>query len=183
MTSFVKDLGRARWWGLAAMVTALLVVGIDTMVLNVALPTLATQLNAGTTDLQWLPAAYTGAFAGPLLPAGLLGARFGRKGLLVGALLLFGVASVVAALAGSPAELIWTRAAMGVGAAAIMPLTMSVLPAMFGPEERTRAVAVLTAAVAVGLPLGPLVGGWLLQHFWWGSVFLINVPVVLVAVI
>src|SRR5256885_12647238 len=121
MTSFVKDLGRARWWGLAAMVVALLVVGIDTMVLNVALPTLATQLGATTTQLQWLTDAYTLAFAGLLLPAGLLGDRFGRKRLLVGAPLRFRAASVLAAMSGTPAELIWTRAAMGVGAATIMP--------------------------------------------------------------
>jgi EmrB/QacA subfamily drug resistance transporter len=183
MTQTVVMSGRARWWGLAAMVVALLVVGIDTMVLNVALPTLATQLGATTTQLQWLTDAYTLAFAGLLLPAGLLGDRFGRKRLLVGALLLFGVASVLAAMSGTATELIWTRAAMGVGAAAIMPLTMSVLPAMFEPAQRTRAVAILTASVAVGLPLGPLLGGWLLQHFWWGSVFLINVPVVALAVV
>jgi EmrB/QacA subfamily drug resistance transporter len=164
------------------MVVALLVVGIDTMVLNVALPTLATRLGATTTQLQWLTDAYTLALAGLLLPAGLLGDRFGRKRLLVGALALFGVASVLAAASGTAAELIWTRAAMGVGAATIMPLTMSVLPAMFEPAQRTRAVAILTASVAVGLPLGPLLGGWLLQHFWWGSVFLINVPVVALAV-
>jgi MFS family permease len=164
------------------MVAAMLVVGLDTMVLNVALPTLATQLHAGTTELQWLTDSYTLAFAGLLLPAGLLGDRFGRKRLLIGAIALFGAASVFAAYSGSTGELIWTRAVMGVGAAAIMPLTLSVLPAMFGKEERTKAVAMLTASVAVGLPLGPLLGGWLLQHFWWGSVFLINVPVAVIAI-
>ena len=174
---------RGRWWGLAAMVAALLVVGLDAMVLNVALPTLANQLGATTTELQWLTDSYTLAFAGLLLPAGLLGDRFGRKRFLIGAIILFGIASVFAAYAGSIGELIWTRAVMGLGAAAIMPLTLSVLPSMFGKAERTKAVAMLTASVAVGLPLGPLVGGFLLEHFWWGSVFLINVPVAAIAVV
>ena len=178
-----KTVTRGRWWGLAAMVAALLVVGLDTMVLNVALPTLARDLGATTTQLQWLTDAYTLAFAGLLLPAGLLGDRFGRKRFLIGAIVLFGVASVFAAYAGTIGGLIWTRAVMGVGGAAIMPLTLSVLPSMFGKEERTRAVAMLTASVAVGLPLGPLLGGFLLQHFWWGSVFLINVPVAAIAVV
>jgi EmrB/QacA subfamily drug resistance transporter len=174
---------QGRWWGLAAMVAALLVVGLDAMVLNVALPTLANQLGATTTELQWLTDSYTLAFAGLLLPAGLLGDRFGRKRFLIAAITLFGVSSVFAAYAGTIGELIWMRAVMGAGAAAIMPLTLSVLPSMFAKEERTKAVAMLTASVAVGLPLGPLVGGWLLQHFWWGSVFLINVPVAAIAVV
>lgn len=165
------------------MVSALLVVGVDAMVLNIALPTLANQLQASTTELQWVTDSYTLAFAGLLLPAGLLGDRFGRKRFMIGAIVLFGVASVLAAYANSPAELIWTRAVMGAGAAAIMPLTLSVLPAMFTKAERPKAVAVLTASVAVGLPLGPLVGGWMLQHFWWGSVFLLNVPVAAIAVV
>jgi EmrB/QacA subfamily drug resistance transporter len=160
------------------MVLAILVVGLDAMVINVALPTLADRLGASTTQLQWVTDAYTLALAGLLLPAGLLGDRFGRKRMMVGALIVFGAASVLASQAGSAAELIWARAAMGAGAAVLMPLTLSILPAMFPAEERARAVAVLTASVAVGLPLGPLVGGWLLAHFWWGSVFLINVPVV-----
>src|SRR6266545_4640580 len=110
---------RGRWWGLAAMVAALLVVGLDTMVLNVALPTLANQLHATTTELQWLTDSYTLAFAGLLLPAGLLGDRFGRKRFLIGAIVLFGVASVFAAYSATIGELIWTRAVMGIGAAAI----------------------------------------------------------------
>jgi EmrB/QacA subfamily drug resistance transporter len=165
------------------MVAALLVVGLDTMVLNVALPTLARDLHAGTTDLQWLTDSYTLTFAGLLLPAGLLGDRFGRKRFLIGAIVLFGAASVLAAYSATIGELIWTRAVMGIGAAAIMPLTLSVLPTMFDKQERTKAVAMLTASVAVGLPLGPLLGGWMLQHFWWGSVFLINVPVAVVAIL
>lgn len=143
----------------------MLVVGLDAMVLNVALPTLADQLGASTTELQWLTDSYTLAFAGLLLPFGLLGDRFGRKRFLIGAIALFGLASVFAAYSGSIGQLIWTRAVMGVGAAAIMPLTLSVLPSMFGKEQRTKAVAMLTASVAIGLPLGPLLGGWLLQHF------------------
>jgi EmrB/QacA subfamily drug resistance transporter len=161
-----------------------LAVGIDITVLNVALPTLAGSLDASTADLQWFVNSYSIALAAGLLPAGVLGDRYGRKRLLIVGLVLFGVSSVGCASASSPGVLIAMRAVLGLGAALIVPLSLSVLAVLF-PEDRERqkAVAAITAATLVGYPLGPVVGGWLLEEFWWGSVFLINVPMVLVALL
>lgn len=170
-----------RWWALTAMGLSVLVVGVDLMVLNVALPTLSADLGADTGDLQWIVSAYVLVFAALLLPAGLLGDRFGRKRLLMAGLVLFGLSSLVAAQVDTPGQLIAARAVMGVGAAFVMPLAMSVIPVVFPPEERSKAIAVVSACMAGGLPLGPIVGGYLLDHFWWGSIFFINVPVIAVA--
>ncbi|MEV4158469.1 MFS transporter [Nocardia salmonicida] len=172
-----------RWAGLAALVVALLTVGLDLMVLNVALPTLAGDLGASTTQLQWIVNAYTLVFAALMLPAGGFGDRYGRKRLLLAGLVAFVAASAWAAYSGSTASLIAARAVMGIGAAIIVPLSLGILPTLFGPDQRRRAIAVWVGALGVGLPLGPIVGGWLLQHFWWGSVFLINVPVGVAALV
>ncbi|MDL4772267.1 MFS transporter [Actinomadura xylanilytica] len=172
-----------RWWGLGALAFALLALGFDMTILNVALTTLSEDLHASTSRLQWIVDAYVLVFAALLLPAGLLGDRFGRKRLLLAGMVIFGAASLGGALADGPGGIIVARAVMGIGAAIITPLSMSLLPAVFPPEERTRAVAVWSAAMALGLPLGPLLGGWLLEHFWWGSIFLINVPVVAIAAV
>jgi EmrB/QacA subfamily drug resistance transporter len=171
-----------RWWSVAALSVSVLAVGIDVTVLNVALPTLAGSLHASTADLQWFVASYSIALAAGLLPAGVLGDRYGRKRLLLLGLVLFGASSVGCATASSPLALILMRALLGLGAAVIVPLSLSVLAVLF-PEDRERqkAVAIITAATMVGYPLGPVVGGWLLDEFWWGSVFLINVPMVVVA--
>ncbi|ARF59710.1 DHA2 family efflux MFS transporter permease subunit [Streptomyces gilvosporeus] len=171
-----------RWWALGALVTALLVLGFDTTILNVALPTLAAQLGAGTGRQQWIADAYAVVFAGLMLPAGLLGDRFGRRRMLLCGLGIFLAGSLLGTLADSAPLVIGARAVMGTGAALIMPLAMSVLPSLFGPGERSTAVGAVSAASALGLPLGPLVGGWLLDHFWWGSVFLVNVPLVLIGI-
>ncbi|MCT9931641.1 MFS transporter [Planotetraspora sp. A-T 1434] len=173
----------SRWWALGALVLSVLVIGLDATVLNVALPTLATDLGAGTGDLQWIVDAYMVPFAALMLPAGAFGDRFGRKRLLLGALAAFGVASLIATMAGGTGSLIAARALMGAGAAVIMPLSTSILPVIFPPAERGRAIAAWTAAMALGLPLGPIVGGYLLDHFWWGSIFLINIPVVVIALV
>jgi EmrB/QacA subfamily drug resistance transporter len=170
-----------RWWGLAVLSLGLVVIGLDSTVLNVALATLATDLHAGTGELQWIVDSYVLVFAAFMLPAGALGDRYGRRGGLVAGLLLFGVASAVAAWAGSTGVLIAARAAMGLGAAALAPLSLSLIPAMFAPHERPRAISVATVGIFLGLPIGPLVGGYLLDHYWWGSIFLINVPITLVA--
>lgn len=172
-----------RWWALGALVLSVLVIGLDATVLNVALPTLATDLGATTGDLQWIVDAYMVLFAALMLPAGAFGDRFGRKRLLLGGLAAFGVASVIATVADSTGPLIAARALMGAGAAVIMPLSTSILQVIFGPEERGKAIAAWTAAMALGLPLGPIVGGYLLDHFWWGSIFLLNIPVVAVALV
>lgn len=158
-----------------------LVIGFDTTVLNVALPDLARQLAASTGQQQWIVDAYTVLFAAALLPAGLLGDRFGRRRTLVLGLGLFGAASLLGTLASGPGQLIAARAAMGLAAALVMPMSMAVVPAVFPPAEQRRATALLTTMTAIGVPLGPIVGGLLLRHYWWGSIFLINVPLVLLA--
>ena len=178
-----RSVGPGRWWGLAALVLSGLVIGLDMTILLTALPTLAAKLSASTSQLQWFSAAYTLALGGLLLPAGVLGDHFGRRRLLLLGLLLFGVSSVIASQMTSATGLIVMRAFMGVGAAVIMPLTLSVLPTMFSEEERPRAVALTAVGVMLGLPIGPLVAGWLLTHYDWGSVFLINAPVVVLALL
>lgn len=176
--------GKSRWWALAALSLSFLVVGLDTYVLNTALPTLSAKLGASTSQLQWITDAYILATAGLLLPAGKLGDRIGRKRMLLAGLILFGTASVITSTVHTTGELIAMRAVMGVGAAIITPLTMSVIPVLFRADaDRRRAVAVTTICTMLGMPLGPLLAGWMLTHFAWGSVFLINGPLVVLSVI
>jgi MFS transporter, DHA2 family, multidrug resistance protein len=172
-----------KWWALVAIAASVLVVGLDLTVLNLALPTIATDLHASTSDLQWISDAYSLVLAAAMLPAGLLGDRLGRKKVLLVALVLFGASSAACAYAASTGELIAARAALGIGAAAIFPMSLSVIPVLFAPQERQRAIALMASATIISFPIGPIVGGYLLDHFWWGSVFLINVPVVVLAVI
>ena len=168
----------SRWYALAALALSTLAIGLDTTILSVALPTLSRDLHASTGDLQWFTNAYLLVLAAVLLPAGMLGDRFGRKRLLLGALAVFGAASAACAWASSTGELIAARTALGLGAAVLMPLSGAVLTVLFDDKERSRALSVWLTASALGIPLGPLLGGWLLDNFWWGSVFLINVPLV-----
>lgn len=174
---------RLRWWALGALVLSTLAIALDATVLVTALPTLSSALGATTSQLQWMSDAYTLALAGLLLPAGVLGDRFGRRRLMLLGLLLFGVSSLAASLLSSANGLIAMRAVMGAGAALVLPLSISILPTMFTTEERPRAVALAAASTFLGLPLGPLVAGWLLTHAAWGTIFLINVPVVAVALL
>jgi MFS transporter, DHA2 family, multidrug resistance protein len=174
---------RRRWWALSALALSVLVVGLDVFVLTLAIPTLSIDLHASSSDNQWFLGAYSLVLAAALLPAGLLGDRYGRKKLLTWALVLFGLASLACAYSTSSGELIAARVALGLAAAVITPLALAVLPVMFTPEERPRAIAVVGGATFLGFPLGPILGGWLLDHFWWGSVFLINVPIVVIAVV
>ena len=170
-----------RWFALGALALAVLATALDLTILNVALPTLAGDLHATTTDLQWFSAAYMLTVAAFMLPIGALGDRYGRRKFLAAALVVFGLASAWCAYSGSSNELIAARIALGLGGATIMPLSMAQMPVLFPDvRERDRATAVWIAALAVGMPLGPLLGGWLLQHYWWGSVFIINVPLTLV---
>ncbi|MEU7145390.1 MFS transporter [Nocardia sp. NPDC046473] len=162
---------------------AIIVVGFDATILNVALSTLSTQLDASNDQLQWIVDSYLLVFAAALLPAGLLGDRFGRKRLLILGIVIFAVASLVGTVATTPAALIAARALMGLGAAVLVPASMSLIPALFPPAERTRAVSIWTAVFAAGVPLGPVVGGWLLDHYWWGSIFLVNIPMLALALI
>jgi DHA2 family multidrug resistance protein-like MFS transporter len=173
--------GDRRWWVLIALALSVLIVGIDLTVLNVALPTIAPALHASTTDLQWFVDAYSLVLAAAVLPMGQLGDRFGRKRLLMVGLAVFGIASAFCAYSPDSGVLIATRAVLGLAAAAVLPLAMSVLPVMFTEQERPKAVAAVVSATMLGFPLGPVLGGWLLTHFWWGSVFLINMPIVLLA--
>jgi DHA2 family multidrug resistance protein-like MFS transporter len=181
--SVIADTSARKWWALVAIAASVLVVGLDLTVLNLALPTIATDLHASTSDLQWISDAYSLVLAAAMLPAGMLGDRLGRKKVLIVALILFGVSSAACAYAGGVGELIAARAVLGIGAAAIFPLSLSVIPVLFAPEERQKAIALMASATFISFPIGPIVGGYLLDHFWWGSVFLINVPVVVLALI
>lgn len=172
-----------RWWALAAIVLAVLTIGFDVTILNVALPTLAADIHATNSQLQWMLDAYVLVFAGLLLPAGALADRYGRKRFLLIGLALFGLASAAAALTRDADQLIAVRSVMGIGAAILTPVTLAVLPVIFPAEERAKAIAFAAIGMGLGVPLGPLVGGYLLRHFWWGSVFLVNVPVVALALI
>lgn len=172
-----------RWASLAVLSVASVVIGLDTTVLNVALPTLARDLHATTSELQWFASSYLLVLAVVLLPAGLLGDLVGRRPMTLGSLAIFGVGSTWSAYAGSPGVLIAARVVMGVGAALVVPLAYSWLIALFPQNERPRAMGVLGAAGFVGMPLGPILGGWLLDRYFWGSVFLINVPIVVAALV
>ncbi|MEV4922534.1 MFS transporter [Streptomyces roseoverticillatus] len=168
-----------RWWALGALVACMLVLGFDGTILNVALPAMAAQLGADTAEQTWIADSYLVVFAALMLPAGLLGDRFGRRRMLLAGLGIFLAGSLFGAFVTSPAQVIAARVILGVGGALIMPLALSVLPSLFPAEERSKALGAVSAASALGMPLGPIVGGWLLDHFWWGSVFLVNVPLVL----
>ena len=173
-----------RWWALAVLCFTLVVISVDTTIVNVALPTIQEELGSSTSDLQWIVDAYVLVFAGLLLTFGSLGDRYGRKGALTLGLAIIAVTSAASALADSSAQLIATRAVMGLGAALIMPATLSILTNVFtNPAERAKAIAIWSGAGGMGVALGPLTGGWLLEHYWWGSVFLVNVPIVAVALI
>ncbi len=172
-----------RWWALGALALSVLVVALDLFVLTLALPTVSADLHASSGDLQWFIDAYSLVLAAALLPAGLLGDRIGRKRLLVCGLALFGVASLACAYSTSAGELIAARAVLGLAAAVILPLSLAVLPVLFTPAERPRAIAAVGGATFLGYPIGPILGGWLLDHYWWGSVFLINLPVVVIAIV
>ena len=172
-----------RWFGLAALSVCALVLGLDITILITALPTLSAKLDATTDQLQWMSAAYTLSLAGFMLPAGVLGDRFGRRRLLLIGLVTFGISSVIASQMTSANGLILMRVVMGASGAIVLPLVTSILPSMFDEDERQRAIGISGAGAFIGLPLGPLVAGWLLTHYAWGSIFLINAPVVVIATI
>ena len=174
---------RRRWWTLGVMCLSLLVIGLDNTILNVALPTLVRDLHASTSQLQWIVDAYALVFASLLLTAGSLGDRYGRRRVLAAGMVVFGIGSVLSAFAQTPGNLIAFRALMGAGAALIMPSTLSIVSNVFPAEERGRAIGIWAGFSGIGIAIGPVIGGWLLEHFWWGSVFFINVPVIALAVL
>jgi EmrB/QacA subfamily drug resistance transporter len=165
-----------RWWMLGVTCLSVVVVGMDLTILNIALPAISAALHAGTHDLQWLVDAYSLVFAGVIVPAGMFGDRLGRKRMLLAGLAVFLAASLWCALSVSAGELTAARAALGLGGGIVFPLALAVVSAAFGDDERPKAIGILIAGVALGLPLGPVLGGFLLQHFSWHSVFWINVP-------
>jgi DHA2 family multidrug resistance protein-like MFS transporter len=171
-----------RWRALAALVVSLLVVVLDNTVLNVALKTIQQDLGATQSQLIWAINAYSLVFAALLFTWGVLGDRYGRRRILMLGLLLFASASLLSAFAQSPEQLIAARALMGIGGASVLPVTLSIITVIFPPEERGRAIGIWAAAVGGAVALGPLLGGFLLEHFWWGSVFLINVPIIVVGI-
>lgn len=173
-----------RWLILPVLCLSLFLVVVDNTIVNVALPTLSRDLSASTSQLQWIVDAYSLVFAGLLLAFGSFGDRYGRKGALQIGLVLFAATSVVAAFTTSAPQLIAARAAMGVGAALVFPATLAILTNVFiDPSERAKAIGVWSAVSGLAVALGPLSGGWLLEHFWWGSIFLVNLPVVAVALL
>ena len=174
---------KRKWWALAGITLGVLAVGLDVTVLSVALPTLATALKASESDLQWFSSAYAVALAAAMLPAGLLGDRFGRKKIMLGALVLFGAASVACADSPTPGVFIAARTVLGVAAAAIVVMALSTTKVLFTEKELPRAVGIWAAANFLALPIGPIFGGWLLAHYWWGWVFLLNVPVAVIGLI
>ncbi|HEY5987687.1 MAG TPA: MFS transporter, partial [Streptosporangiaceae bacterium] len=152
---------------------------LDNTVLNVAMKTIAQPivgLGASQSQLEWAINSYTLVFAGMLFTFGVIGDRIGRRRMLMIGMAAFGLFSLISSYAQSPDQLVWARAAMGLGAAAVMPQTLSIIANVFDPAERPRAIGIWAVAVGIGVAIGPIVGGLLLAHFWWGSVFLINVP-------
>ena len=171
-----------RWYTLAVLCLSLLVIVVDSTIVNVALPTFARDLHAGTSGLQWIVDAYTLTFAALLLLAGAIADRYGRHHALTAGLAVFAAGSLAAALTHSTAELIAARAIMGVGGAFIMPATLSIITSVFTDHaERTKAIGLWSAVSGLGVAIGPVAGGWLLAHFSWGSIFLVNLPIVAVA--
>ncbi|MFJ9039900.1 MFS transporter [Streptomyces sp. NPDC102406] len=172
-----------RWLILGVICLAQLTVLLDNTVLNVAIPSLTEELRASTSDIQWVISAYSLVQSGLLLTAGSAADRYGRKKMLAAGLVLFGAGSLVAGLAGSTAQLIGARAGMGVGGALLMTTTLAVVVQIFDDSERVKAIGLWATVNSLGFAVGPLLGGVMLDHFWWGAIFLINIPVAVIALI
>lgn len=179
----MSEAGSRKWWALGAVSLSVLAVTLDGTVLSVALPTLARALQASESDLEWFSSGYLLTLAAGVLPAGLIGDRFGRKKVLLCSLAAFGVGSALCAYAPSPAVFLIARLLMGLAGAGITVMALSSLTVLFDDQQRPRAVGLYESANFLALPLGPILGGWMLSRFWWGWVFLLNVPVVVVGLI
>ncbi len=180
-----QTIQRRRWIILSVLIISLVAIVLDNTVLNIALKTISEPragLGASQSQLEWAINSYTLVFAGLLFTFGVIGDRVGRKRMLMIGMAMFGLASLLSSYAQTPTQLILARAAMGLGGAAVMPQTLSIITTVFDPRERPRAIGIWAGAVGVAIALGPILGGLLLDHFWWGSVFLINVPLTAVGV-
>ncbi len=186
-TAVVQDVNspkyKRRWWTLSILSLSLVLIGMDNTILNVAIPTLQREFSATSSTLQWMVDSYILVFAGLLLTMGGLGDRFGRARMLRLGLLVFSLAAFVVVFAESSGQVIIGRAVMGVGGAMIMPSTLSIIIDVFKGPERARAISIWAATAGIGVGLGPLIGGALLEQFYWGSVFLVNVPIAVIALI
>ena len=192
MRNALRDLDlvyKRRWLTLLVLCISLIVITLDNTILNVAIPTLAHPesqggLGATASQLEWIVDGYVLVFAGLLLTAGSLGDRFGRYRFLTIGLVIFGAGSLLSAVAPSANALIATRGLMGLGGAFIMPSTLSIITNVFtNPKERGKAIGVWSGVSALGIGLGPITGGFLLEHFWWGSIFIVNVPIVIIGLV
>jgi EmrB/QacA subfamily drug resistance transporter len=177
-----KTVQQRRWWILGVLVICLLVVILDNTILNVALKTVQEDLDASQSQMQWAVDSYALVFAGLLITWGVLGDRLGRRKVLLFGMVAFGTTSALCSFAGSPTTLIAFRALMGIGAAAVQPQTLSIIQNVFEPHERPKAIGIWAGAAGMAIALGPIAGGLLLKYFWWGSIFLVNVPIVIVGV-
>jgi EmrB/QacA subfamily drug resistance transporter len=177
---------KRRWLILSVLIISLAAIVLDNTVLNIALKTISEPkpagLGASQSQLEWAINSYTLVFAGLLFTFGVIGDRIGRRRMLIIGMALFGISSLISSYAQTPDQLIWARAAMGLGGAAVMPQTLSIITNVFDPRERARAIGIWASAVGVAIAIGPIAGGLLLDHFWWGSVFLINVPLTAIGI-
>ncbi|HZE51094.1 MAG TPA: MFS transporter [Jatrophihabitantaceae bacterium] len=178
-----KTIHQRRWWILSVLVICLLVVILDNTILNVALKTVQSDLDASQSQMQWAVDSYALVFAGLLITGGVLGDRLGRKKVLLFGMVAFGATSALCSFANSPTTLILFRALMGIGAAAVQPQTLSIIQNVFEPSERPKAIGIWAGASGMAIALGPIAGGALLKYFWWGSIFLVNVPIVIAGVV
>ncbi len=178
-----ETIQKRRWVILSVLVICLTVVILDTTIMNVALKTIQEDLGASQSSMQWAVDAYALIFAGLLITWGVLGDRLGRRLVLMIGMAAFGVTSALCSFASSPATLILFRALMGIGAAAVQPQTLSIIQNVFEPRERAKAIGIWAGASGAAIALGPIAGGLLLKYFWWGSVFLVNVPVVIIGLV
>lgn len=176
----IGELGARKWWALGAVFLTILCVGVDSTVLSVALPTLAKSLHASESELQWFSSGYLLVLAATMLPAGLLGDRYGHKKVFLVSLALFGLGSLACGYSKSVSEFMAARVVLGIAGAGVIVMAISSLTVLFSQEERPKAVGILGAGNFLAFPIGPILGGWLLTNFWWGWVFLINIPIAVI---
>jgi EmrB/QacA subfamily drug resistance transporter len=183
MTVAERAQDRRKWWVLVAMVFGLFMPMLDNLVVNVALPTIQGKLGAGVSGLQWIIDAYTLTFASFMLTGGALGDLYGRKRFFMGGLVLFTLGSLLCGLSGSTSELIGFRALQGLGAAMLLPGSLSIITATFQGRERGAAIGIWAAMSGLAIAIGPVIGGYLVEHISWQSIFFVNVPVGIIGLI